>query len=116
MLSAAAHHLFLSSVLPLLPPYRMAPPQLQFVSYIPPTPLGTPEEPGSTPDLPPKRGRGRPKGSKNKVKDKSSTQTVRTMASGDVEAPSVITQLGQSERNGAGMVEELTNMVRAHFL
>ncbi|KAJ7691942.1 hypothetical protein B0H17DRAFT_1133467 [Mycena rosella] len=81
----------------------MAPPDLTFISYVPPALLGTSEESGSIPEPPPKRGRGRPKGSKNKVKDQSSTQP----------APPAITNPGQSERNSAGMVEELTNTVSA---
>ncbi|KAJ7752488.1 hypothetical protein DFH07DRAFT_774427 [Mycena maculata] len=69
---------------------NMAPHHLQFISYVPPAPFGTSEGSVSAPDPPPKRPRGRPKGSKNKAKDESPTQLVHTTAPGGAQSrPSV---------------------------
>ncbi|KAJ7689307.1 hypothetical protein B0H17DRAFT_1135117 [Mycena rosella] len=62
----------------------MALPDLTFISYVPPALLGTSEESGSTPEPPPKCGRGQPKGSENKVKDQSSTQPVSAAAAAPI--------------------------------
>ncbi|KAJ7439147.1 hypothetical protein B0H11DRAFT_1934740 [Mycena galericulata] len=80
---------------------------------------------GGDPLQPPKRGRGRPKSSKNKAKDESSTQPVHAMASGGVQShpstplpmsypPPAIENPSQSVRNAAHrneLVEPFANMV-----
>ncbi|KAJ7502095.1 hypothetical protein B0H11DRAFT_2367098 [Mycena galericulata] len=105
----------------------MAPHHLQFISYVPPAPFGTSEGSGSASDPPPKRPRGRPKGSKNKAKDESPTQLVHTTAPGGAQRhpsvplptsstdqlPPAIEIPRQLVRNQADRHEpvELTNMV-----
>lgn len=83
----------------------MVPSELKFVSYTPPASFGTSEGSGSAPE-PPKRARGRPKGSKNKPKDISSTQAVYAVASGGAQSDG--THLNE-------LVEPLATTVCAHF-
>ncbi|KAJ7183423.1 hypothetical protein C8R46DRAFT_1307963 [Mycena filopes] len=52
----------------------MAPNHLKFIPYAPPPPIDAPQASGSSSEAPPRRPRGRPKGSKNKPKDASTAQ------------------------------------------
>ncbi|KAF8166462.1 hypothetical protein K438DRAFT_1941745 [Mycena galopus ATCC 62051] len=79
----------------------MAPAQLKFVPYIPLASLDPREGSASTSEPLPKRARGRPKGSKNKTKNSSLTDSVHASSSGG----------NKSHPSATLTVEALGNMV-----